>query len=276
MVVQSRPKRSDSIAMNAYLFTAATTVSQVRSAPGAFGESTNSIHTWDSCATLIVCGDQADQAQKQFETWLCRTPEGQNPIQAAIKKIVAAQFVDQLFTELGPEPIDWANISPRIEPTLETTETGNFEQGYWADVNQIVGTEKIPPDLESLRRDLPEDIQSGLNWSADKQYFFIISVFSPPPPPPPDPADESDADATAAGEPGDENPGEYDRDGLAELEAVYRQLMDKEAAALIQARNSVVAAWLWRRFAADTPLAANDIRVDPWCGVIVPDGADGK
>jgi hypothetical protein len=52
------------------------------------------------------------------------------------------------------------------------------------------------------------------------------------------------------------------------LLTLFPQAADKEAAALIQARNSVVAAWLWRRYAANTRLAANQIRIDPGCGVI--------
>jgi len=55
---------------------------------------------------------------------------------------------------------------------------------------------------------------------------------------------------------------------LSRCHRFANQALDKEAAALIEARNSVVAAWLWRRFAADTPLAANHIRIDPWCGAL--------
>jgi hypothetical protein len=45
-------------------------------------------------------------------------------------------------------------------------------------------------------------------------------------------------------------------------------MRDKEAAALVEARNSVVAAWLWRQFAANTPLASNEILVNPCCAIL--------
>jgi hypothetical protein len=45
-------------------------------------------------------------------------------------------------------------------------------------------------------------------------------------------------------------------------------MRDKEAAALVEARNSVVAAWLWRKYAANTRLAPNEIQIDPCCAFI--------
>jgi hypothetical protein len=47
-----------------------------------------------------------------------------------------------------------------------------------------------------------------------------------------------------------------------------------EAAAVIEARNSAVAAWLWRNYAATTPLAKNAIRIDPLCGLATPEGSN--
>jgi hypothetical protein len=35
--------------------------------------------------------------------------------------------------------------------------------------------------------------------------------------------------------------------------ATLPEMRDKEAAALVEARNSVVAAWLWRKYAARHP-----------------------
>jgi hypothetical protein len=55
---------------------------------------------------------------------------------------------------------------------------------------------------------------------------------------------------------------------LAELLADFPQLANKEAAALVRARNSAVAAWLWQKYAAATRLAGNQVRIDPWCGVL--------
>jgi hypothetical protein len=46
------------------------------------------------------------------------------------------------------------------------------------------------------------------------------------------------------------------------------EMRDKEAAALVEARNSVAAAWLWRKDAADIQLAPNEIQIDPCCSFI--------
>ena len=125
---------------------------------------------------------------------------------------------------------------------------------------------KISFDVESLKRDLPEDIRSGLNWSPDKQFFFLISVLSPRPSPA-IPADESESDGTIPDDASDENPNEEQAD-LDDAVAALPEMRDKEAAALVEARNSAVAAWLWRKFAASTRLAPNEIQIDPCCGFI--------
>jgi hypothetical protein len=102
-----------------------------------------------------------------------------------------------------------------------------------------------------------------------------LSVLAPLPPAP-DLVDEPETDTVDSAESPDEDAETSNPIGIGELYANYPQALDKEAAALIRARNSVVAAWLWRRYAASTPLAANAIRIDPWCGVIGLTGADGK
>jgi hypothetical protein len=56
---------------------------------------------------------------------------------------------------------------------------------------------------------------------------------------------------------------------LDDAVASLPEMREKEAAALVEAPNSVVAAWLWRKFAADTRLASNEILVNPCC-VIMP------
>ena len=73
-------------------------------------------------------------------------------------------------------PIDWAQISQRIEPTLQSAEGHELEQGYWADINVLVRPDKLSASVESLERELPEEIRSGLNWSTERQYYFITSV----------------------------------------------------------------------------------------------------
>jgi len=256
--------------MNAYLFTAVATRSQVRAVMGRYGE-VNAIQTWDACASSIVGGDSPDDAQKRFEAWLRRPPEGENPVDIRIRNLAAAQLVDQLFTESGNVPFDWPDIQKQVQAQLESTAVDDFEQGYWVDVDQVIRPEKLSFSAGTLQSDVPEDIRSGLNWLSDKKFFFVLSVLSPLAPQA-EPMDEPEMDAPDSDGPSDENSEEPEPMGLGELYATYPQALDKEAAALIQARNSVVAAWLWRRYAANTPLATNAIRIDPWCGAICLDG----
>lgn len=251
--------------MNAYLFAAITSQARVRPTTGRSG-ATSDIQTWDGCVCHVVFGESPDEAQKQFEAWLCAAPEGENPVNVAIRKIAAAQFIDQLFTESGPAPLDWPEIQRQVESQLESTPVDDFEQGYWVDVDQVVRPEKLSFSAGTLQSDVPEDIRSGLNWSADKQFWFMLSVLSPPAPPA-EIADEPETDDDL-----DESSGQNSENiepvGIGELYGTFPQALDKEAAALIRARNSAVAAWLWRRYAASTPLAANAIRIDPWCGAL--------
>jgi hypothetical protein len=258
-------------AMNAYLFTAVVTRSQVRPAPGSRGP-VNTLQTWDTSMSQIVLGGSPDEAQRRFEAWLRTTPEGENPVEVTIRKIAAAQLVEQLFTESGGAPLDWPEIPKQVLAQLESTLVDNFEQGYWVDVEQVIRPEGLSPNVEWLQRDLPEDIRSGLNWSADKQFLFLLSVLAPLVPPL-DPLDEPETDTPDSAESPDDDSEASGTIGLGELYTMYPQALDKEAAALIQARNSVVAAWLWRRYAATTRLATNQIRIDPWCGVIGLSGA---
>jgi hypothetical protein len=258
LMLQSRPTRSQSIAMNAYLFTAGLTQSQVRPAPGRGGQMVDSIQIWDACVSAVIYGGDPEQAQKRFEAWCRLTPEGENTVETEIKKVVAAQFVDQLLTESGGNPLDWPRISQQVNDILQATAVDNFEQGYWVDINQAVPPGKISFDVGSLKRDLPEDIRSGLNWSEDKKFFFLVSVLSPRPAP----VIPDDLESDDENENDDEKP---DLDGFV---ATLPEMRDKEAAALIQACNSVVAAWLWRKYAANTRLAPNEIQITPCCSFV--------
>jgi len=252
--------------MNAYLFTAGLTQSQVRPTAGRSGQMVETLQTWDGCASAIIYGGDPEQAQKRFEAWCRQTPEGQNPVETEIKKIVAAQLVDQLLTETGGNPLDWLRISQQVNDTLQTTPVDDFEQGYWVDINQAVPPGKTSFDVESLRRDLPEDIRSGLNWSPDKKFFFLVSVLSPRPSAA-IPADEWESDTPNRDDADDENENKENPD-LDGFVATLPEMRDKEAAALVEARNSVVAAWLWRNYAADTRLAPNEIQITPCCSFI--------
>ena len=132
------------------------------------------------------------------------------------------------------------------------------------DVDSVVRPGQLGVDVEALQRDLPEDIRTGLNWSVDKQDLFLLSVFTPTP----DPAGGPEMNVADLGETPEENAAASDAVEFQELLGLFPQAADKEAAALIQARNSVVAASLWRRYAAETRLAMNQIRIDPGCGVM--------
>ena len=254
------------MAMNGYLYIAGFTKSQAVPTPGRGGQVVDTFRTWDGCASAIIYGGNPEQAQKRFEAWCHPPPDGENPATVKIKKVVAAQFVDQLLTEAGGRPLDWPQISGQVNDVLQATPVDDFEQGYWVDINQAVPPGKISFNIESLQRDLPEDIRSGLNWSPDKKFFFLVSVFSPQPTPML-PADELEShpagrDVDAGEDEAEEKP---DLDGFV---ATLPEMRDKEAAALVEARNSAVAAWLWRKYAADTPLAANEIKIDPCCEFI--------
>jgi hypothetical protein len=252
--------------MNAYLFTAGLTQSQVRPSPGRGGQMVDSLRIWDSCMSAIIYGGDPEQAQKRFEAWCRRTPEGENPVEMEIKKVGAAQFVDQLLAESGGKPLDWPQISRQVNDILQATAVDDFEQGYWVDINQAVPPGKISFDVESLKRDLPEDIRSGLNWSPDKKFFFLLSVLSPRPLPV-IPADEWESNAPNRDDADDENEDDEKTD-LDEAVAALPEMRDKDAAALVEARNSVVAAWLWRKYAAGTRLAPNEIQITPCCSFI--------
>jgi hypothetical protein len=245
--------------MDAYLLSAGLTQSQIRPSPLGY----EAMQTWDTCVSAIVYGGELEQAQTTFEAWCGRSPEGEKPVTAKIKRLVGAQFIEQLLTESGSQPLDWPTMAQRVREMLETTPADDFEQGYWVDANQVVPPEAASLAIESLERDLPEDIRSGLNWSPGKKFLFMVSVLSPPPAPA-ELDDDFEEDESALGEGEEENTREEDLDSAI---AALPEMRDKEAAALVEARNSVVAAWLWRKFAAGTRLAANEIQISPLCGL---------
>jgi hypothetical protein len=231
--------------MNGYLFTGNTTRMQLRLTKIRYGQAER-VQTWNSCDSLIVCADTAEAAQKRFEEWLSTGPEGESPVEVRINRIVAAQFFEQQLTETGPLPIDWPEIAKQVRLDVESIPVDDFEQGYWVDVNAVL---RPATDLDTLRQELPEDISSGLNWSPEKQFFFMLSVLSPPSPPPSESSNEPDAgDAPETSESSDETP-ELFPVSMVEQSQDFPEMADREAAVLIRARNSIVAAWLWRNFA---------------------------
>jgi hypothetical protein len=247
-----------------YLFTAGVTVSQVRPV-GVRGDQT--LQTWDTCSTAIVYGDDAAQAQKTFEDW-CQGPprEPDNPEQTEIKKLLGVELIDSLLTESGEQELSWPEIVQRVTELPLTTETepdapvtSDLREGYWVDANQVVPPESVHLDVESLKRGLPDDISSDLNWSPDKKFLFIASTLSTPPIPT-EPFDDADSEEAVV-----EN---GSRPILDEAVTSLPEMREKEAAALVEARNSVVAAWLWRKYVATAALASNEILVSPCCGIV--------
>lgn len=250
--------------MNAYLFSAGYTTTAAVPRLASSGQTVETLQTWDSTSSAIFHGPDAETAQQCFEAWLCQPQDAEQPSQTVVKKIVAAQLVDQLLTESGNLTLGWPEIAQRTWDRLQTIEQDDFEQGYWVELNQVCPPENISADLDSLQRELPDDIRSGLNWDPEKQFYFLLTILSPwsPPAAGPEVPDElpPDSDDTA-----------METDKAADLDLSVQQLpelRDKEAAALIQARNSVVAAWLWRKYATDTRLAHNEIYVTACCPIL--------
>src|SRR5205807_2682005 len=146
------------VKQTAYLFTAGATLSQMR--PGLRGGKT--LQTWDTCMTAIVYGGDAARAQKTFEDW-CQAPR-EGAVQTEIKRIAGAELIDHLLTESGGQQLDWPSISQRFIESMPSIETeaeapaAAEDPGYWVDVNQAVPTESVRLDMQSLKRELPEDV----------------------------------------------------------------------------------------------------------------------
>jgi hypothetical protein len=238
--------------MSAYFITAWV----VRTGPRGSG---------DGNSSLIVCADNLEAAERLFRESLIPPSDAQPPESVEIRKIFATPVMEQLFTEPGTQPLDWPTIVKESVADAESVPVDDFEQGYWLDVNEAV---RSGGGIDALRESLPEDVRSGLNWSADKQFLFLLTVFSPPPP---DLDDFEEADSEA-GPSGKETSSEPSLSELREQQAVYPLLADKEVAVIIRARNSAVAASLWRNHAAGSKLADNSIRIDSLCAVTWPEG----
>jgi hypothetical protein len=237
--------------MSAYLFTGWT--SQFRA--GRIG---------DSCLSLVVYGSGVERARTYFEQWLLNSNQAEEPIPIKVEKIVVAPVLEHLFGESGPVPMEWLQVCEEAARGAEVGGEDAFEHGYWVDCNALISPDHLSPDIESLRGELPEDVRSGLNWSSARQYFYLVSALKPPAPPP-ETSNADDLDPVEAGSI-DSDTGDLVNFHLNERGSVFPELADKEVAVVIRARNSIVAAWLWRRHAANTPLARNNIRVDPWYG----------
>ena len=212
----------------------------------------------DSCSSLILHGCEEAPGHAWFAGWLQHggRAEGEEPRE--IEKIVASPIVDCLLTESGNEPLNWTALEGLAARVLEVEGDAYELRGYWADCDALVPPARLPFDLNALKNSLPDDVRSGLNWSEEIQNLFLVSALTPfvPPPEP----DYENPEAMAAAEQSNDQ----------QREAPFPELAEKQATAVVKARNTVVAAWLWRRYAAQTPLARNAIRVDGWCSVVGP------
>lgn len=265
--------------MNAYHFSAwvlvTTSVTEIELGSGRRGRT--EFGSMDRFASLIVCGDSLEAAQHRFGKWLVPPSEPDKSVTITIRKLFAASVMDCLFTESGTQPLDWKKTVDQMTTELESTAVDDFEQGYWLDVNEAVRAGLKISSVDELRESLDENARSGLNWSTEKQFFFLLTVFSPPAPPAEPVYDEADAETKSSENEIDESSSsEPSQSELLEQQAAYPQLAEKEVAAIIRARNSAVAAWLWRNYAATTPLNANAIRIDPLCSVLLPEEIDSE
>ena len=174
-----------------------------------------------------------------------------------MRKVHVAPFVEQLLTESENVPLSWARILEKADSLLQSTPVDDFEQGYWVHVDQVVQSDKLSFSVGTLESDVPEEVRSGLNWTGEKQFFFFLKVL-PLPSPPVIPGYEQEIENDES-----EGPEEPSATEIDEMNVTL-----PETVAVIQARNSIAAAWLWRRYAANTQWNANAIRISPLCGTV--------
>lgn len=243
--------------MNAYLFSSDATISKMDKAvseeasTGALALA-NQYRNWDVCVDTIVIAETPEAGEALFRQWLTAPKEDSTVTE--IRQVTAAQFFDQLLTEAGPAPLDWPSISEAATTQAETLPADDSEQGYWVDVNTVFNRGVLPPNVEELRAALAPDFTEGLNWAGDRTFYFIIGVLRPRP-----------ARPEKEGLPFYEDSQEEGQQPAAED---IPEIIERECAAMVRARNSVVAAWLWKRFSASMPVANNEIQIVPWCGAM--------
>jgi len=260
--------------MNGYFIATSITVAEL--VPGKTGgrAPAGMVQAWSSRGTMLFVAETPEAAQILVDESLAAQTTGDHPREIKVHEMVIAQVVGELLTEAGNVPLDWPEIARQSRVDLETTPEGFFEQGYWLDIREV---KRASPMLESMRQNLPEETRSGLNWRAETQFYFILSVLSTPvsstelveephekPEPPPPPAEEP---AGAEGESAGEAPADdltFER--FLETDD-YPRLNPLETAVIVRARNAAVATWLWHQYAADTRLAGNAVCLEAWCGV---------
>lgn len=174
------------MAQTGYLFTAGVTITQKLDSPGP--RSSTTLQSWDTCMSAIVHGEDAASAQRTFEGGVSALAK------ARLKRSSEKFSVPSLWANCSRNPAakQWigAAISQKVtrsEPTNDTDDTDapdepvDHGEGFWVNVNEVVPPESAQLDIESLKRVLPEDIASGLNWSSDKKFIFLVSSLAPQP-----------------------------------------------------------------------------------------------
>ena len=224
--------------MNAFLLTAC--VSQFDERSGALRE---------FCLHTIIYDATEAQARAAFESELAVHYHSEHAGPPKIELLLSAPVVPELLTESGPMPIDWPALSAEAFAAIEATQDWQAEQGCWMDCDDTVPAVNLADDAEALRRQLPADLVNDLNWQPERLAFFVLSALKPPAAPAPR-LELEDLQLTEA----------------EQREATFPELVPREAVAVVQARNAVVAAWLWRRHAQATPWARNRLRLDGWPG----------
>jgi hypothetical protein len=254
-----------------YLLTAGVTVSQMLPSGN---RGINTLQSWDTCVTIIVYAGDIEEAQRAFEAGGKNQRSGDDPHQTEIKKINSVEVVNELLTESGGEPLNWREIARRVVEPADAPKTAGStedpeaeedagEEGYWVDVNQVVPAESAGLSLESLKQGLPDDISSALNWSAERQFVFLVSSLRPRPVfsyrEDIEETEEAEGDETVQPDPMDSRP------ALDEWVTSLPEMRERETVAVVEARNSVVAGWIFRKFA---PGGQGEILVNPCCQII--------
>src|ERR1700744_2333886 len=248
--------------MPGYLFTTSTVRSQIR--PTRIGAHTElRPQVWKTCDTINVYAGHLEQAQKLVEAAANQQPEGEHPQQIQILQIMSVPMQDQLLTETGNDPIDWPRLNKEFRAGLETQSLDVFEQGYWLDDSIVVSPGR---ELDAMRQACPEDVRAGLNWSCEKQFLFMISIFNLPATTAYDPETNLPTETAPMAPPRDEAKNYDFEAGLLEMDSVdaddkFLKLKERTTAVLIRARNAAVALWLWRNYSAKTKWAQNPIQL---------------
>jgi hypothetical protein len=250
--------------MNTYLFTATVVTRRTVEKNSPYGPELV-VEQREKCPSLIVAGTDAEHAQKYFEDRVREGEQSESPAEVDITRLIAAQFVEQLFTESGGVPLDWPTITAEITASIYETPADDFEQGFWVDVNAVVRPGRLAPDIEALKLSVAEDVRTGVNWSPGRMFYYVVNVLSRELP-------SCYRNAESSPE-ADQDAGPVANLPAMEPTVEIAHLWERETVALVKARNSIVAGWLWRQFAAETTLAQNPIYIDPSSPGILLGGA---